>query len=502
MEKRNLKMFALKAILVAMIMTVAISCEKDKKEESLTGIGFDEEEIELLVGDEEDLSDYLVAQPSGMKLPDCTWKSSKSSVAKVDKSTGMVTAQAEGEATITATTADGNYSAKCTIRVAAVSITLTDVVFSQYSFALAAGETTDLSTYLMALPSGAQIPSCNWKSSTPTVATVDTKGVVTAVAAGASFITATTKDGKFSTQCTVVVTKDPIPLTGIKFSQTSFELAKGGELNLLTYLAATPSGAQLPTCTWSSSATGVATVSTTGTVTAVETGSATITAKTSDSKYSATCTITVTGTTPPYTVSGSLENSVTATWSYIDVSLDYEKTYSITAPISNKQFSVDLTTPASLLPWFSTIPSGVSINPTTARFGDAWFYARKGAQRSQLFQIGFTSSDLLYEVQYTYVDRNTTMTGSYIDSDGDKNVFNLQLVQGWNTIILTFDDSGSVDTYTYKTGSAPSDAIWISEADLSSVSAQKMSVQAPANRKSIIDGKKIDREQLRKDIRR
>ena len=55
-----------------------------------------------------------------------TWESSKPAVASVDQN-GKVTAQAEGEATITVTTNDGSKQATCTVKVNLLtSPTITD----------------------------------------------------------------------------------------------------------------------------------------------------------------------------------------------------------------------------------------------------------------------------------------------------------------------------------------------------------------------------------------
>ena len=113
---------------------------------------------------------------------------------------------------------------------------------------------------------------------------------MTAVAAGTATITVTTEDGGHTAQCSVVVTD--IAVTSVSLNKPSTQITKG-ETETLT-ATVLPENATNKGIIWSSSNTGVATVSN-GTVTAVAAGSATITATSAaDSTKKATCTVTVT----------------------------------------------------------------------------------------------------------------------------------------------------------------------------------------------------------------
>ena len=127
-----------------------------------------------------------------------------------------------------------------------------------------------------------------WKSSSPTVATVDNKGNVTAVGGGTAVIYATAADGAaLSTGCTVTV-KGGVA-SGVKLSAASQTLAVGKSF----LLKATATGGSINGygVVWSSSNESVATVSN-GIVTARAPGTAVITAS-KDGK-SAACNLTVT----------------------------------------------------------------------------------------------------------------------------------------------------------------------------------------------------------------
>ena len=92
------------------------------------------------------------------------------------------------------------------------------------------------------------------------------------------------------TEPDVIKEPDPIPVTGISVTPTSLTLIEGESSDLTASI--TPKDADNQTVTWSSSDSGVASVDN-GRVTAVKAGSASITAKSQDGRYTASCSVTV-----------------------------------------------------------------------------------------------------------------------------------------------------------------------------------------------------------------
>lgn len=138
-------------------------------------------------------------------------------------------------------------------------------------------------------PSGAD-QSVTWSTSAAATATVSASGLVTAVANGTATITATsTVDGTIKGTSTVTVTT---PVSGVTVSPTTASIAVGATRQLTPTVA--PAGASNKNVTYSSSATGVATVNSSGLVTGVAAGTATITVTTDDGAKTATSAITVT----------------------------------------------------------------------------------------------------------------------------------------------------------------------------------------------------------------
>ena len=83
----------------------------------------------------------------------------------------------------------------------------------------------------------------------------------------------------------------PVDVTGVTLNKTSMELYEGDTETLTATI--TPNNASDKTVTWTSSNSSIATVSETGLVTAVTPGSATISVKTNDGSYTASCNVTV-----------------------------------------------------------------------------------------------------------------------------------------------------------------------------------------------------------------
>lgn len=80
----------------------------------VTSVSLNKNTLELYTGNSETLT--ATVQPEDATSQSVTWESNNIAVATVDAN-GKVTAEGEGEATITVKTADGNYTATCTVKV-------------------------------------------------------------------------------------------------------------------------------------------------------------------------------------------------------------------------------------------------------------------------------------------------------------------------------------------------------------------------------------------------
>ena len=243
-------------------------------------ISVDETEVEV----EGEVTLEAAVAPEDASDKTVTWSSSDESVAKVDAA-GKVTGVAEGEATITVTSADGGKTATCKVTVTPKTIPVESVSVDPTTVDLVVGESTSVTVTIT--PAEATNKALSYTSSDETVATVDAEGKVTGVKSGSATITVTTEDGGKTATFEVNVT---VPVEGVSLNETEAEVPVEGELTLIATI--TPEDATDKTVSWTSSDESVATVSD-GKVTGVKTGEAVITASSADGK-TAECKITVT----------------------------------------------------------------------------------------------------------------------------------------------------------------------------------------------------------------
>ena len=131
-------------------------------------------------------------------------------------------------------------------------------------------------------------PELTWSSSNYSIVSVDNNGRIYAKTDGTAVITVKTSDGK-SASCIVTAYRPTIDVTLVAVNPSTLSLVIGSEGTLSATVY--PSNATTKTITWSSSNTGVATVTSSGKVTAVSEGRATIYA-TSNNGIQGSCSVT------------------------------------------------------------------------------------------------------------------------------------------------------------------------------------------------------------------
>ena len=220
--------------------------------------------------------------PADAENTDLTWESSNTNVAKINEA-GQITGRTKGTAKITVTTKDGGYTDSCIVEVVQLA---TEVSLDFTSISINAGKTKTLVATVK--PTTASDRTVTWKSSNTKVATVNEKGVVTAVSAGTATITATSGDTNASTHCKITVTQAP---TGVSLSSKTLKVGIGKTKTLTATVK--PANVSNKHVSWKSSDTKTATVSSSGVIKGIKAGTVKITATTMDGRFSATCTVTV-----------------------------------------------------------------------------------------------------------------------------------------------------------------------------------------------------------------
>ena len=166
-------------------------------------------------------------------------------------------------------------------KVQSISLDKTDVT-------LKSNETVKLTARIM--PLNATNQNITWSSNNPSVASVDSSGLVTAKSDGFATITVTTVDGNHTASCNITV-DNSIPVSGVHLNISNSTLKRNETLKLVATI--NPINATNKNVTWTSSNSSVASVDSSGLVTAKSDGSATITVTTVDGNYTASCNITV-----------------------------------------------------------------------------------------------------------------------------------------------------------------------------------------------------------------
>ncbi len=287
--KANQRLYLFATILLAALSVIFVSCDDQEENIAVTGIKFDEEMLTLLAGNTETLS-YTIEPGNATNLV-VTWESDRESVATVDN--GVITGVGEGRATITATTEDGGFKASCAVEVTIEEVRVKSVALNKDTLDVAVDYAGTLTASIT--PSNATNKKVSWATRDTLIATVSSKGVVTGVKQGETFIVVTTRDRKRTDSCLVRVFPK-VPVTGITLSTTDTTLLKQQTFTLVPTVA--PGNATDKSVTWKSSSNAIARVSNNGLVTAVAEGAATITVTTTDGELTETCVVNVVGSIP------------------------------------------------------------------------------------------------------------------------------------------------------------------------------------------------------------
>lgn len=217
------------------------------------------------------------------------WSSGNNSVATVSSFirhsvySATVRGITNGTTTITAQTQDMGLIASATVNV------ITKVISATLNTATLALNPTQTSQLTVTVnPVTATNKTVTWSSSNASIATVTVNGLVTAIANGTATISVVTNEGGKRANTTVNVTTRA---TGVTLSSSNLTIGKNNSSTLVPVVS--PPAASNKSVTWASSNTSVAKVNTRGVVSGVRTGIATITVRTTDGNFSASCVITV-----------------------------------------------------------------------------------------------------------------------------------------------------------------------------------------------------------------
>ena len=171
----------------------------------VTGVSLNKVATTIMVGGHEQLTQTVL--PSDATNQSVTWTSSNSAVAAVSNG-GEVAGLSAGTATITVRTEDGGKTATCAVTVTPASVPVTGVTLDKTAASITVGSQEQLTPAIQ--PSNATNQNVDWTTSNAAIATVNSGGLVTAVAVGTATITVRTEDGGKTATCAVTVTGQPV----------------------------------------------------------------------------------------------------------------------------------------------------------------------------------------------------------------------------------------------------------------------------------------------------
>ncbi|MCR5206298.1 MAG: Ig-like domain-containing protein [Lachnospiraceae bacterium] len=254
---------------------------------AVTGVTANPKTMSLKINEYKTLSAVVAPETATNKA--VSFVSSDTSVATVNDK-GVVTGLKAGNATITITTTDGNFTDTCAVTVVNdVFIRTTGVSFNKKAITLKLNAYDTLSATIT--PANATNKAVTYTSSDINIAYIDNTGTVTGKGYGVATVTVTTVDGGFSDSCIVTVTDEVVPVSGVSISPKELFVGKGESKQVTATVS--PSTATNKGIAFSSSDTSIATVTSDGTVKGLVSGNAIITVTTKDGGFTDTCKVTV-----------------------------------------------------------------------------------------------------------------------------------------------------------------------------------------------------------------
>ncbi len=170
--------------------------------------------------------------------------------------------------------------------------------------------------YAVVVPSRTENKNVTWASSDESVATVDSNGIVTAVAVVAHGVTATatitvtTEEGRYSAFCAVTVVEKPVHVTAVNLNKGSSALLQNVTEQMTAVIY--PSDATNQNLIWSSDNPQIVSVDSSGLVSSSDnTGTTTVRVRSVDGGFTASCLFTVSAT--PVDVAGISLNKTSTT---------------------------------------------------------------------------------------------------------------------------------------------------------------------------------------------
>ena len=180
--------------------TAACAVTVMAKTVEVSDVALDKAELEIIKGESYQFT--VTLKPEDATDKTLSWSSSDNNVVTVDGS-GKITAVETGKTTVTVKTSNSAQSASCEITVIPATVSVTGINIDNWVINLPVGETEAVRYTIH--PEDATDTEVTFSSDNTGVVAVDSDGTLVGVSAGTATVTVTTKDGGFSSVCTVNV---------------------------------------------------------------------------------------------------------------------------------------------------------------------------------------------------------------------------------------------------------------------------------------------------------
>lgn len=216
------------------------------------------------------------------------YSSSNTAAATIDAE-GRIEAIKAGQTVITATTAEGGFTAYCLVTVYHTPVHVSEVTVSSHSIEL--GEGAEATLTAAVTPQNADNPAFVWSVSDSLVASVSKTGEITAIKPGETVVYATSEDGGIKDSCIVTVRHVAVPVTGLTMLDDDIIITVGDVYSAVARVE--PAEADNRRILWNVEDCSVAEVDTTGIVTALSVGRTILKATSAEGGFEGTCSVTV-----------------------------------------------------------------------------------------------------------------------------------------------------------------------------------------------------------------
>ncbi|HHZ05761.1 MAG TPA: hypothetical protein GX401_03060 [Clostridiales bacterium] len=235
-----------------------------------------------------------LAEKPELETVEVQWSSSDSDIVVVDDS-GTVTPIANGETTIVCTDVESGEKVDCVVKVE-LPVEPENIKLDWEEYTLTSkNEKLILQTTFS--PDNATATAMTWLSSDEKVATVNEKGIVTAIDNGMAVITGKTTNG-ITAKCKIIV-EPRVQATDVALDLEYINYDGNWDTSQVIIPTVSPAEATNKNVTWSSSDTSVAQVSANGQVIPIGNGTCKIICTTNDGSYkTASCDISVINANP------------------------------------------------------------------------------------------------------------------------------------------------------------------------------------------------------------